>query len=978
MISQSHSRVCGKALPVFVLALGLLVSATVATWRHGDYRHYAETRFQILVTEIVSNMQQRLRLSGYGLLGARGMIAAMQSAGKAVGEAEFRAYVQSRDLSREFPGIRAFAYLEKVQRRQLPAYVAQVGHMDKTDFAIHDLGDTSHDDLFVIRQVEPRADNAKMLGRDAGSDPVRRRAISKAIETGQPTMSGSINRAGDPHPSPSVVVFVPVYRGGIVPATLAEREQGVVAMLAARVVIHEILHDLPLVMGEEFDLVVMDRQAGAIAGEVLFDSRSDATGTSLAKSARFATTADVPVMGHSLAVTVIGQAEQGGDQANLLGWMTFLTGGLISLLLALLMHQQSIARQRAEALASEMTNELQKDRARFLDFSASASDWFWETDTDHRIFYLSENFEANTGMPAPQVIGLSRRQLLTRDHLNPPEIIDSHFDLLSQHKPFRNFEYQLRDSQGESRWVSVSGIPYQDATGHFAGYRGTGTIITARKRLEMDLSDRLAELIEARNAAESANAAKSRFLATMSHEIRTPMNGILGMAQLLMDKHLEDADRHQYAKIILISGRTLLALLNDILDLSKIEAGKVSLEHLTFSPTELIDDVRSLYQESASSKGLQLSGRWFGELATYLGDAYRIRQMLSNLIGNAIKFTAQGKVNVEARELSREAGMAQLEFSVRDTGRGIPAAKRDRLFKPFSQADDATTRHYGGTGLGLSIVSSLAQMMGGSVGVDSQDGQGARFWFRVRVAVDMAHASPADRPLSATTTDNGGPLAGVRFHGYVLIVDDAPTNRLVSQTMLGRLGVDTLTAENGQQAVDQVMAGVMIDLVLMDVEMPVLNGLRATQIIRQWELDMHQPRLPIVALTASAYEADRQEALAAGMDDFIAKPVHMEQLQHVLARWLPATSAPDAVTPAPTLSPVDSGRVVALLREVLPLLDQFNFKAMSRFKELESLVAGTALAAAVEAAAQPLAAMRFDEVAAQLRGIAQSQHWSLE
>jgi PAS domain S-box-containing protein len=402
-----------------------------------------------------------------------------------------------------------------------------------------------------------------------------------------------------------------------------------------------------------------------------------------------------------------------------------------------------------------------------------------------------------------------------------------------------------------------------------------------------DISERIRyerELQEARQAADAASRAKSEFLSNMSHELRTPMNGVLGMAQLLVLPTLQDDRRMQYAKTILDSGHTLLSLLNDILDLSKVEAGKLNLESIVFAVEPVVVDTCALFAESANAKGLQLESAWQGPAGPcYLGDPYRLRQMLSNLISNAIKFTACGFVRVLACEIERQSQHAVLLFSVSDSGVGITPEQHARLFQPFSQADSSTTRQFGGSGLGLSIVLRLAQLMGGDVGIDSEPGQGARFWFRVRVPIQTEA-----QDLPQTTAElEAVPVRDLT--GTVLIAEDNPVNRMVIMAMLGELdgsGLSVTVVEDGQQALDFITQGGAPDLVLMDVQMPVMGGLAATEQIRLWEADHAQPRTTIVALTANAFEEDRQKCLVSGMDDFLVKPLDMEKLQTMLVRWL--------------------------------------------------------------------------------------------
>jgi CheY-like chemotaxis protein len=353
-------------------------------------------------------------------------------------------------------------------------------------------------------------------------------------------------------------------------------------------------------------------------------------------------------------------------------------------------------------------------------------------------------------------------------------------------------------------------------------------------------------------------------------------------------------------RTILSSGQTLLALLNDILDLSKVEAGKLRLEAATFDAQALLRDTQALFAGSAKNKQLELCCAWHGAAGqAYRADAHRLRQMLANLVGNAIKFTAQGSVHIEATELTRDGTDATLEFAVRDTGTGIPADKLPRLFKPFSQADESTTRHFGGSGLGLSIVSTLAQAMGGEAGVDSTVGQGSRFWFRIRaeVAVDNApqadtrtHAAPAFHTQPSDTQETRAPAPALT--GRVLVVDDNLTNCKVIQALLTKLGLQVSVVHNGQQAVDAITQGPpesRPDLVFMDVSMPVMDGYEATLLIRGWEARQRMPATPVIALTANAFEDDRQRCAQAGMNDFLTKPIAVPALKAVLGTWLPGT-----------------------------------------------------------------------------------------
>ena len=713
--------------------------------------------------------------------------------------------------------------------------------------------------------------------------------------------------------------------------------------------------------------------------------------------------------------------------------------------------QASLAeRETARAELERVNGELQRwirtgeSERRFRDFVASASDWYWEMDADLRFSYFSDRFPEVSGVPAEALLGRTPEETGIPDV--DPAAWERHLDDLRNHRAFRAFEHpRVRD--GETVWLSINGTPLFDEHGEFIGYRGTGSDITERVRAK--------QLARQKEVSEQLARTKDEFLANMSHEIRTPINGVLGMTEVLMRTPLDDKQR-RYTENVRRSAEMLLGVVNDILDFSKMQAGKMALHAVPFDLRELVEDVIEMFAPGAHGKGVELAADLHAcAEGGYRADAGRLRQVLVNLVGNAVKFTREGEIVVRVSCEDGEADPPRLRFEVRDSGIGIPPEAQAYIFDSFAQADGSTTRLFGGTGLGLAISSQLVALMSGEIGVDSAPGVGSTFWFTLPLPRASVARTPAAGPqlagrrilvvddnatnreilvhqlaacdaapdcaasgdealdmlrraagrgepydlavldmhmermdglaLSRAISGDAG-IAGVRrlmlssvgdslgaeelasvgieaallkpvrqrdlhrclgalfegrepapagaddvqpprtLRGRILLAEDNTVNQEVALALLAEHDLDVEVATDGHSAL-AAWSRSEFDLVLMDCQMPGLNGYEAARMIRRREHERGRGPVPIVALTANAMPGDRERCLGAGMDDYLSKPFSERQIREVLERWMveerddgeagrrDAAAAP-AGGPAPADGPVvrDS--------EAEPLLDE--------------------------------------------------------
>jgi PAS domain S-box-containing protein len=793
-------------------------------------------------------------------------------------------------------GQRALAEQQMSAEQHAPAQIFEIGTAHSPIRAL------ARDVYYPMRllEVSRPQETRPVLGFDMGSTATRLSTLERARDTGTVAGSEPIVLAGNQ--KPGFFAVAPVYRGEGVPATVEARRA---ALRGFAMVVFQADRVVQAALGKRalqgFDFTLVDIDAPERTRTIFHQASTQRVASSLwgVDAPRRDVGAPISFAGRPWHTTF--SPNDSYIQANYSSayWLVLPSGVLLSLVLASYVRASFSQQRRLETQIAQRTQLLEQETQRAQDNAVLYRTLFERAPEALIIYDVDSQAWVDANPTASVLTGYALNTLLAL----PPLLIYADVQpdglgavqSLAQNNEYalagneRTVERLLVRADGTQVLCEVRVVRLPDPKRRLL--RGSFIDITERRRAEKELlahREHLEELVAERTQAlqvvvqqaEAANKAKSTFLANMSHEIRTPMNAIIGLTHLLRRDGPTPAQAERLSKI---HGATthLLAIINDILDISKIEAGKLELEQTDFALGTMLDNVRSLIAEQALAKGLAIEMD-AGNVPQWLrGDPTRLRQALLNYCSNAVKFAERGTIGVRAQVLGQDAQDLHLRFEVRDTGIGIAPDKFVNLFQAFEQADASTTRQFGGTGLGLAITRRLAQLMGGDASAESVQGQGSTFWFTARL--QRAHGTPPARTLPADEAE-----AELRQHhagARLLLAEDDEINQLVALAVLEGAGLVVDLAQNGKQAVSMAAAA-DYDLILMDMQMPLMDGLSATRAIRALP---GRADTPIVAMTANVYSEDRLACRAVGMNDFVAKPIDVATFCEVLRKWLTAS-----------------------------------------------------------------------------------------
>lgn len=872
---------------VLLASIGLTVTAVFIAYQ--NYRNRPQVEFDRYAERLTVEVERRMALPVYGMKGARGVYAASKS----VEREEFRAYVETRDLLKEFPGVLGFGFIQRVERADLQNFIATERTDNAPDFDVRTIGDAA--DLYVIKFIDPMERNRKAWGYDIGSEPNRRAAAEQAIRTGEPTITTRLKLLQDEKQRAGFHYLVPVYRTGTNPTTPDERKAALVGLIYAPIILEEVFADVLKGTDNMLDVEIFDGK-DLTTNNLLLDADNELVAVADAGAdgnfdgRLFHQIKTINVGGRTWTLAFSSKRKFELQAHSSVPLLIGICGALLSALVTYATWTTRMGLIRAETRALEMTQNLRKSEseARRLSLvAAHTNNAVIIANAQGEIEWVNEGFTRITGYTLTDVIG-KRPGTFLQGPKTDSKTIAVMRDGIAAGKGFK-VEIINYHKNGKPYWLDVEVQPLLDSDGVMTGFMAIESDITQRKEAEQQLENAIESSEIAAKEAINANLAKSQFLAMMSHEIRTPMNGVIGMTSMLLDSPLTP-QQVEFTEIIRQSGDSLLTIINDILDFSKIEAGNMDMESEDFSLWDCIEGTLDLLAPGAAEKHIDLLYEISESCPAFVrGDATRLRQILVNLLSNGLKFTHQGDVTLTVKSQTTPDGMLELSFAVRDTGIGIAADGLEKLFKSFSQVDLSTTRKYGGTGLGLVISKRLAELMGGKMWVKSTPNVGSTFFF----TVTFSHSHERPRTISALSTEA---LKGRRL----LVVDDNAHSRQILASMAQKWSLVCHTCASAEEALGLLRDKLTFDVAIIDMQMPEIDGSMLAIAIRQEFPSLKMPLLLLSSLGKNEFVRD-----VSLFEGILTKPAKPAQIHAFLQRILGKGVAPTETPASPVTPPAD-------------------------------------------------------------------------